>query len=131
VIIAERSVGAGFAVALHVKEPFPFPLPVTVSQLWLLCGDQFCVQPDGVPVTITVPTPPAAGMVPGDERLRLVQAIAVVPACVTVMEAEFTRTVADRELAVGFGEAVHVKDPEPSPLPDTANHAWSLEAVQV
>jgi hypothetical protein len=117
VIVAERGVRAGFAVALHVKEPFPFPLPVTVSQVWLLNGVQFCVQPDGVPVTVIVPLLPAAGTVPRDEMLRLVQAIAVVPACVRVMEAEFTRTVADRELAVGFGEAVHVNDPEPSPLP--------------
>jgi hypothetical protein len=77
-----------------------------------------------------VPLLPAAGMVPRDAMLRLVQAIAVVPACVTVMEAEFTRIVADRGLAAGFGEAVHENDPEPSPLPETENHPWSLVTVQ-
>lgn len=64
-----------------------------------------------------VPLLPAAGTVPRDEMLRLVQAIAVVPACVRVMEAEFTRTGSRSRLGMDIGEAVHVNDPEPSHSP--------------
>ena len=111
------------AVAVQEIVPLPFSPPVTLNQLWLLLGVQFCVQPAGVPVTVIVPLLAPAGMMPGDAMVRSVQGTATAPAWVTVMPVVFVRTAADREFGDGFEVADHVNDPAPSPLPETVSQS--------